>query len=106
WEMCKQVKVVVKMEYGFRMRLRVSFFVAERTHAFYLASSDRFKDSIIGVGDLGENYVNLIRVYVSRVKLNIPARIVKLPGKGRYAKIAKKRDFDRDRSGAVWLSVL
>ncbi|GJV48847.1 hypothetical protein Tco_1439059 [Tanacetum coccineum] len=29
WEMCKQVKVVVKMEYGFRMRLRVSFFVAD-----------------------------------------------------------------------------
>ncbi|GJY71593.1 calcium uniporter protein [Tanacetum coccineum] len=64
--------------------------LGERTHAFYLASSDRFKDSIIGVGDLGENYVNLIRVYVSRVKLNIPARIVKLPGKGRYAKTAKK----------------
>ncbi|GJX80745.1 calcium uniporter protein, partial [Tanacetum coccineum] len=56
--------------------------LGERTHAFYLASSNRFKDSIIGVGDLGENYVNLIRVYVSRVKLNIPARIVKLPGKG------------------------
>ncbi|GKC99909.1 hypothetical protein Tco_1170184 [Tanacetum coccineum] len=36
--------------------------LGERTHAFYLASSDRFKDSIIGVGDLGENYVNLIRV--------------------------------------------
>ncbi|GJU98705.1 calcium uniporter protein [Tanacetum coccineum] len=51
--------------------------ILKRTHAFYLASSDRFKDSIIGVGDLGENYVNLIRVYVSRVKIEtFPARIV------------------------------
>ncbi|GKC97695.1 calcium uniporter protein, partial [Tanacetum coccineum] len=55
---------------------------AERTRAFYLASSDRFKDSIIGFGDSGGNYVNLINEYVSRVKLNILARIVKLPGKG------------------------
>ncbi|GJW56881.1 putative ribonuclease H-like domain-containing protein [Tanacetum coccineum] len=50
-----------------------------------------FPLALISFGDLGgENYVNLIRVYVSRVKLNIPARIVKLPGKGRYAKTTKK----------------
>ncbi|PWA34466.1 hypothetical protein CTI12_AA618890 [Artemisia annua] len=65
---------------------------AERTRAFHLASSDRFRDSIIGVGDPGGNYGNVkLRLELSsRVNMKLPARLVEVPGRHRYAKTAKK----------------
>ncbi|CAN8272717.1 unnamed protein product [Cochlearia groenlandica] len=50
----------------------------ERTLALYLASLDKFKDSMIQRPDPGPNYAKLMEEYASKKAMNIPTRIIKI----------------------------
>ncbi|KAL9462169.1 hypothetical protein AB3S75_000216 [Citrus x aurantiifolia] len=51
----------------------------ERTCALYLASFDRFRDSMLQEPDPGLNYVKIMEEYASRIEAKIPTKIFMLP---------------------------
>lgn len=51
----------------------------ERTIALYLASLDRFRDSMLQEPDPGLNYVKIMEEYASRIEAKIPTKIFMLP---------------------------
>ncbi|KAL8214049.1 hypothetical protein R6Q57_003498 [Mikania cordata] len=63
---------------------------AERTRALYLASADRFKDSMLTEADPGPNYAKLMDEYVSKKEAKLPTRIELIPEPDRAAKSANK----------------
>ncbi|VVB14726.1 unnamed protein product [Arabis nemorensis] len=48
----------------------------ERTLALYLASLDKFKDSMIRQPDPGPNYAKLVEVYAAKNDMNMPTQII------------------------------
>ncbi|KAK1581040.1 hypothetical protein Q3G72_002482 [Acer saccharum] len=48
----------------------------ERTRALYLASLDRFRDSMLKEPDPGPNYAKLMDEYVSKKEAKLPAKII------------------------------
>ncbi|XP_010535680.1 PREDICTED: uncharacterized protein LOC104810911 [Tarenaya hassleriana] len=56
----------------------------ERTRALYLASTDRFKDSMLGKPDPGPNYAKLMEEYQTKKDMNMPTQIIMMeePEKG------------------------
>lgn len=51
----------------------------ERTRALYLASLDRFRDSMLKEPDPGPNYAKLMEEYASKKEAKLPARIITIP---------------------------
>ncbi|KAL4383784.1 hypothetical protein GQ457_15G007960 [Hibiscus cannabinus] len=52
---------------------------AERTRALYLASLDRFRDSMLKEADPGPNYAKLMEEYASKKKNKLPTQIIMIP---------------------------
>ncbi|KAL1225980.1 hypothetical protein V5N11_025608 [Cardamine amara subsp. amara] len=50
----------------------------ERTLALYLASLDKFKDSMIQQPDPGPNYAKLMEEYAAKKGMNVPTQIIKM----------------------------
>ncbi|KAL8260719.1 hypothetical protein R6Q59_028672 [Mikania micrantha] len=63
---------------------------AERTTALYLASADRFKDSMLTEADPGPNYAKLMDEFNYKKQANLPTQIVRLPEPDTLAKSANK----------------
>ncbi|KAI3510366.1 hypothetical protein L1887_17301 [Cichorium endivia] len=63
---------------------------AERTRALYLASADRFKDSMLTEADAGPNYAKLMGEYFSKKQAKLPTRIQMVPEPDRAAKSATR----------------
>ncbi|MBA0563690.1 hypothetical protein Golob_008660, partial [Gossypium lobatum] len=51
----------------------------ERTRALYLASLDRFRDSMLKEADPGPNYAKLMEEYASKRDNKLPTRIIMIP---------------------------
>ncbi|KAK8497051.1 hypothetical protein V6N11_050875 [Hibiscus sabdariffa] len=51
----------------------------ERTRALYLASLDRFRDSMLKEADPGPNYAKLMEEYASKKKNKLPTQIIMIP---------------------------
>ncbi|GMJ00218.1 hypothetical protein like AT5G45480 [Hibiscus trionum] len=52
---------------------------AERTRALYLASLDRFRDSMLKDADPGPNYAKLMDEYASKKRNKLPTQIIMIP---------------------------
>ncbi|GKB14019.1 calcium uniporter protein [Tanacetum coccineum] len=63
---------------------------SERTRSLYLASADRFKDSMLTEPDPGPNYAKIMNGYISKKDANLPTRIQMVPEPYRAAKSANK----------------
>nr|GEX60486.1 calcium uniporter protein [Tanacetum cinerariifolium] len=63
---------------------------SERTRSLYLASADRFKDSMLTKPDPGPNYAKIMDEYISKKEANLPTRIQMVPEPDRAAKSANK----------------
>ncbi|KAI3697619.1 hypothetical protein L6452_30714 [Arctium lappa] len=63
---------------------------AERTRSLYLASADRFKDSMLTNADAGPNYAKLMGEYFSKKAAKLPTRIEMIPEPDRAVKSANK----------------
>ncbi|KVI00998.1 protein of unknown function DUF4220 [Cynara cardunculus var. scolymus] len=63
---------------------------AERTRSLYLASADRFKDSMLRAPDAGPNYAKLMGEYFSKKEAKLPTRIEMIREPDRAAKSANK----------------
>ncbi|XP_071718341.1 uncharacterized protein [Rutidosis leptorrhynchoides] len=63
---------------------------AERTRSLYLASAERFKDSMLTEADPGLNYAKLMDEYISKKEARLPTRIQMVPEPDRAAKSANK----------------
>ncbi|GKB27439.1 calcium uniporter protein [Tanacetum coccineum] len=63
---------------------------SERTRSLYLASADRFKDSMLTQADPGPNYAKIMDEYISKKEANLPTRIQMVPEPDRAAKSANK----------------
>ncbi|KAI3740792.1 hypothetical protein L2E82_31266 [Cichorium intybus] len=63
---------------------------AERTRALYLASADRFKDSMLTEADAGPNYAKLMGEYFSKKQAKLPTRIQMVPEPDRAGKSATR----------------
>ncbi|KAK1426594.1 hypothetical protein QVD17_15270 [Tagetes erecta] len=63
---------------------------AERTRSLYLASADRFKDSMLTDPEPGTNYAKLMDEYVSKKDAKLPTSIEMVPEPDRAAKSANK----------------
>nr|GEY89759.1 topoisomerase I damage affected protein [Tanacetum cinerariifolium] len=61
-----------------------------RTCSLYLASADRFKDSMLTEPDPGPNYAKILNEYISKKDANLPTRIQMVPEPYRAAKSANK----------------
>ncbi|PWA34753.1 hypothetical protein CTI12_AA614700 [Artemisia annua] len=62
----------------------------ERTRSLYLASADRFKNSMLTDPDPGPNYAKIMDEYISKKEANLPTRIQMVPEPDRAAKSANK----------------
>ncbi|GLU05300.1 hypothetical protein SLE2022_224070 [Rubroshorea leprosula] len=60
---------------------------AERTRALFLASLDRFRDSLLSEPDPGPNYTKLMEEYASKRKANLPTQIIYIPEPYKETKI-------------------
>ncbi|PWA63343.1 hypothetical protein CTI12_AA358040 [Artemisia annua] len=63
---------------------------AERTRSLYLASADRFKDSMLTGADPGPNYAKLMGEYFSKRMAKLPTRIEMVPEPDRAVKSSNK----------------
>ncbi|KAK9068895.1 hypothetical protein SSX86_013011 [Deinandra increscens subsp. villosa] len=63
---------------------------AERTRSLYLASADRFKESMLTDADPGPNYAKLMDEYVSKKDAHLPTQIKMIPEPDRAAKTANQ----------------
>ncbi|KAM0064951.1 hypothetical protein Hdeb2414_s0003g00109051 [Helianthus debilis subsp. tardiflorus] len=63
---------------------------AERTRSLYLASADRFKESMLTGPEAGPNYAKLMDEYVSKKKANLPTSIEMVDEPDQAAKSANK----------------
>nr|GFA56472.1 hypothetical protein [Tanacetum cinerariifolium] len=63
---------------------------AERTRSLYLASADRFKDSMFTGADPGPNYAKLMDEYFSKRRAKLPTRIEMVPEPDRAVKSSNK----------------
>ncbi|GLT61474.1 hypothetical protein SLA2020_341770 [Shorea laevis] len=52
---------------------------AERTRALFLASLDRFRDSMLSEPDPGPNYAKLMEEYASKREAKLPTQIIYIP---------------------------
>ncbi|XWS38828.1 hypothetical protein CRYUN_Cryun19dG0163900 [Craigia yunnanensis] len=58
----------------------------ERTRALYLASLDRFRDSMLKEADPGPNYAKLMEEYASKRENKLPTQIIMIPEPGKEAR--------------------
>ncbi|KAE9461744.1 hypothetical protein C3L33_06349, partial [Rhododendron williamsianum] len=65
----------------------------ERTRALYLASSRRFKDSLLTEPDPGPNYAKLMDEYTSKIEARLPTKIEMIPEPTRVNRITNKEDL-------------
>ncbi|PWA86450.1 hypothetical protein CTI12_AA095370 [Artemisia annua] len=63
---------------------------SERTRSLYLASADRFKDSMLREADPGPDYAKFLGAYTSLKEANLPTRLLMIPEPDRSANKAKK----------------
>ncbi|KAI3742945.1 hypothetical protein L1987_60644 [Smallanthus sonchifolius] len=63
---------------------------SERTRSLYLASADKFKESMLTQEDAGPNYAKLMDEYVSKKQAKLPTSIIMVPEPNRAAKSANK----------------
>ncbi|GLT61476.1 hypothetical protein SLA2020_341790 [Shorea laevis] len=61
---------------------------AERTRALFLASLDRFRDSLLSEPDPGLNYAKLMEEYGSKKENNLPTQIIYIPKPDEQTKFA------------------
>ncbi|CAL5411086.1 unnamed protein product [Camellia sinensis] len=66
----------------------------ERTRSLYLASTRRFRDSLLTPPDPGPNYAKLMDEYTSKIKAKLPTRIEMLPEPNRVIKTESAGDRD------------
>ncbi|CAL5344832.1 unnamed protein product [Camellia sinensis] len=66
----------------------------ERTRSLYLASTRRFRDSLLTAPDPGPNYAKLMDEYTSKIKAKLPTRIEMLPEPNRVIKTESAGDRD------------
>ncbi|KAI8001493.1 hypothetical protein LOK49_LG09G00519 [Camellia lanceoleosa] len=66
----------------------------ERTRSLYLASTRRFRDSLLTSPDPGPNYAKLMDEYTSKIKAKLPTRIEMLPEPNRVIKTESAGDRD------------
>ncbi|KAK9984741.1 hypothetical protein SO802_034266 [Lithocarpus litseifolius] len=64
----------------------IKFF--ERTRALFLASLDRFRESMLKAPDAGPNYAKLMEEYSSKKEAGLPTRIEMTPEPGKDSKLA------------------
>ncbi|XP_028105117.1 uncharacterized protein LOC114304159 [Camellia sinensis] len=64
----------------------------ERTRSLYLASTRRFRDSLLTAPDPGPNYAKLMDEYTSKIKAKLPTRIEMLPEPNRVIKTESAGD--------------
>ena len=60
----------------------------ERTRALFLASLDRFRESMLKAPDAGPNYAKLMEEYSSKKEAGLPTRIEMTPEPGKDSKLA------------------
>ncbi|KAK7820366.1 hypothetical protein CFP56_038976 [Quercus suber] len=60
----------------------------ERTRALFLASLDRFRESMLKAPDAGHNYAKLMEEYSSKKEAGLPTRIEMTPEPGKDSKLA------------------
>lgn len=63
----------------------------ERTRALYLGSVDRFRESMLSDADPGPNYAKLMEEYESKIKAQLPARIITIPEPEKKLKVELKK---------------
>ncbi|THG21158.1 hypothetical protein TEA_009052 [Camellia sinensis var. sinensis] len=66
----------------------------ERTRSLYLASTRRFRNSLLTAPDPGPNYAKLMDEYTSKIKAKLPTRIEMLPEPNRVIKTESAGDRD------------
>ncbi|GLU05302.1 hypothetical protein SLE2022_224090 [Rubroshorea leprosula] len=62
----------------------------ERTRALFLASLDRFRDSLLSEPDPGPNYAKLMEEYASKREAKLPTQIIYIPEPDKDTKIPDK----------------
>ncbi|GLT61475.1 hypothetical protein SLA2020_341780 [Shorea laevis] len=62
----------------------------ERTRALFLASLDRFRDSLLSEPDPGPNYAKLMEEYASKREAKLPTQIIYIPEPDKETKIPDK----------------
>ncbi|TXG54183.1 hypothetical protein EZV62_019439 [Acer yangbiense] len=65
----------------------------ERTRALYLASLDRFRDSMLKQPDPGPNYAKLMEEYASKREAKLPTQIIMIPEPDKESKPTKSDVF-------------
>ncbi|KAI8525284.1 hypothetical protein RHMOL_Rhmol13G0218900 [Rhododendron molle] len=65
----------------------------ERTRSLYLASSRRFKDSLLTEPDPGPNYAKLMDEYTSKIEARLPTKIEMIPEPTRVNRITNEEDL-------------
>lgn len=63
----------------------------ERSRALYLGSVDRFRESMLSDADPGPNYAKLMEEYESKIKAQLPARIITIPEAEKKLKVELKK---------------
>ncbi|KAH7838037.1 hypothetical protein Vadar_021333 [Vaccinium darrowii] len=76
---------------------------AERTRALYLASSRRFKESLLTEPDPGPNYAKLMDEYTSKIEARLPTKIEMIPEPSRANRIGNKEDWLRNNTRDFFL---
>lgn len=66
----------------------------ERTRSLYLASTRRFRQSLLTKPDPGPNYAKLMDEYSSKIEAGLPTRIDLIPEPNRVNKVVNKEDFE------------
>ncbi|KAL6966489.1 hypothetical protein U1Q18_032269 [Sarracenia purpurea var. burkii] len=67
----------------------------ERTRALYLASSRRFRNSLLTDPDPGPNYVKLMDEYTYMLKEKLPAKFEMIPEPSRVKDTSNEADWDK-----------
>ncbi|KAH7836825.1 hypothetical protein Vadar_006140 [Vaccinium darrowii] len=66
---------------------------SERTRALYLASSRRFKESLLTEPDPGPNYAKLMDEYTSKIEARLPTKIEMIPEPSKANRIGNKEEI-------------